>query len=141
MARGSGVVRVLVSAVLAAGVALAGLACGGADDVEIQSPVLTYASAEQALRSPTADAHAQNRDCSLVLCLAVECPAGFTRHFTPAQCCGVCVGDPHAALPEGSCSTPNDCEGLVHIMCVGSWSCDAGSCSYTCDGGEPLSIE
>lgn len=36
-------------------------------------------------------------------------------------------------LKEGECRTPQDCEGLIHIMCVGSWSCENGKCVYNCD--------
>ncbi len=33
----------------------------------------------------------------------------------------------------GTCTTPADCEGLIHIMCLGSWSCVNGKCMYTCE--------
>jgi hypothetical protein len=72
--------------------------------------------------------------CATVRCMALECPAGFKRHFTPQSCCGRCIPDPKADPPpaEGSCKTPEDCNDLPHIMCVGSWSCTGGTCDYNC---------
>ena len=81
-----------------------------------------------------------NDRCSTIHCLAVACPDGYERVITPGRCCGVCVPRPGRDLPEGSCRTAADCDGLIHIMCVGSWSCEAGRCAYECDGGEPLAL-
>lgn len=78
-------------------------------------------------------------DCSLVLCLAVECPQGFERIFPGNQCCGQCVPARKSTSEEGRCTTAADCSDLIHIMCVGSWSCDSGYCAYTCDS-EPVSL-
>lgn len=30
------------------------------------------------------------------------------------------------------CSVPEDCEGKVHILCVGEWKCLTGACSWEC---------
>ena len=77
-----------------------------------------------------------NEKCATVLCLAAECPAGYGRHFDPGHCCGRCIPDnATVAPPEGQCKSPTDCGSLIHIMCVGSWSCTAGTCDYNCDGG------
>lgn len=78
--------------------------------------------------------------CDLVRCIALACPEGFDRIYTPEHCCGMCVPSGGGqgqgqGQGEGSCSQPSDCEGLPHIMCVGSWSCERNQCSYTCDSG------
>jgi hypothetical protein len=87
------------------------------------------------------EARAEHDRCALIRCLAVECPAGQIRKYSAGNCCGVCVNDPKSTpLPEGSCNSPADCDGLIHIMCVGSWACVSGSCSYSCDVGDPISL-
>ncbi len=35
--------------------------------------------------------------------------------------------------PETECVTPQDCEGLPHVMCVGEWQCVQGECRYRCE--------
>jgi len=81
----------------------------------------------------------QWQDCSTVRCLQPICPEGFEPLATGKGCCDyICRATPNDGnggddLQEGQCRTAADCEGLVHIMCVGSWSCDNGWCSYTCD--------
>ncbi|HJL16985.1 MAG TPA: hypothetical protein RMH99_15075 [Sandaracinaceae bacterium LLY-WYZ-13_1] len=37
--------------------------------------------------------------------------------------------------PSGSCDAPADCEaqGLPHIMCVGGWVCENGTCGWECE--------
>lgn len=72
--------------------------------------------------------------CELVRCMQVECPEG-QRYREPnnGNCCGTCVGPEPAPVDEGYCEVPSDCDGLIHIMCVGSWSCDSNQCVYTCD--------
>lgn len=76
--------------------------------------------------------HGWKSKCKLVLCAAVECPLGQHRQFTPGRCCGICVPDGPPAPADGGCKTAQDCEGLIHIMCVGQWSCNAGECEYNC---------
>jgi putative hemolysin/rhodanese-related sulfurtransferase len=41
-------------------------------------------------------------------------------------------------LMEVECAVPDDCEGKVHIMCVGAWECVAGQCEWSCDQGEEV---
>jgi hypothetical protein len=38
---------------------------------------------------------------------------------------------------QGTCTDAADCEGqgMVHIQCVGTWSCDSGRCSFECTPG------
>jgi hypothetical protein len=46
---------------------------------------------------------------------------------------------PAGGNPNADCRTAADCPSDptgVMIMCVGSWSCDAGSCNYACDTQE-----
>ncbi len=73
-------------------------------------------------------------DCSLVRCIGPDsCPAGQTYHAPKGKdCCGSCKG-PDKSVDEGYCETAADCDGLIHIMCVGSWSCDSNQCAYDCD--------
>ena len=85
-----------------------------------------------------------NANCEAVKCAA--CPEGF-RHHPNNSCCGVCTPDNgnngnngnNAGEPDGSCTTPVDCEGLIHIMCVGDWACLSGICAYQC-AGEPIAL-
>ncbi|MFT5430505.1 MAG: Cys-rich repeat protein [Myxococcota bacterium] len=44
-----------------------------------------------------------------------------------------CGGDPPPNSQQ--CQVAADCEGLPHIECVGSFSCESGQCIYECDGG------
>lgn len=37
------------------------------------------------------------------------------------------------AKPSHACVTPQDCEGLPHVMCVGEWQCVQGECRYECE--------
>lgn len=82
--------------------------------------------------------------CQYVKCMQVEsCPKGF--HVSRRGCCSVCVPNGNSNLPEGQCKTVKDCDGLIHIMsgdvsvmCVGSWTCDAGYCKYSCFSGPVL---
>jgi hypothetical protein len=97
-------------------------------------------SAEEPESVGTVEAAASDR-CAAVLCAAVACADGYVLKTTPGNCCGTCVRAPkEEELPEGSCNTASDCEGLVHIMCVGSWSCVENQCSYTCETSEPVSF-
>lgn len=95
------------------------LACGGVEPGELEE-VETLTEAVKVWP-----------DCSLVRCPGPSiCQPG--EKWVPAsgkQCCGKCVGK-----PTGQCVTPKDCEGLVHIMCVGSWTCENYTCAYVCDG-------
>jgi hypothetical protein len=36
--------------------------------------------------------------------------------------------------PEGTCDDPADCaqQDLVHVMCVGEWTCVDGRCAWEC---------
>lgn len=103
-------------------------ASGCVEGETVESPVLSY---DQSLKNGNGNGPV---DCSLVLCYAVECPEGTSRHYTPSNCCGTCIPDSNNP-DEGSCKNAQQCEnaGLIHIQCVGSWSCDAGKCAYTCD--------
>lgn len=75
--------------------------------------------------------------CSMVLCAQPLCPDGFRLHYGPQNCCGTCLpnGDSGNHGQEGLCMTPSGCDGLAHIMCVGSWSCEKNTCSYSCFNG------
>ena len=35
------------------------------------------------------------------------------------------------------CKVASDCEGLPHIACDGTWSCDEGQCNFTCEQTDP----
>ncbi len=70
-------------------------------------------------------------DCALVKCLLPVCAPSQRLITPPGQCCPRCVGQPGA--PDGTCSAASDCEGLPHIQCVGSWSCEHHRCAYNCD--------
>ncbi len=83
----------------------------------------------------TNEAAAKPASCDLVKCAA--CAAGYEMSPTPGNCCR-CV---KSKGPDGSCTTPSDCDGLVHIMCVGSWSCVANQCSYTCTTTDPVTVQ
>ncbi len=37
---------------------------------------------------------------------------------------------------DGYCQAPTDCEGLVHIECVGSWACASNQCAWKCTANE-----
>ncbi len=45
-----------------------------------------------------------------------------------------------APEPDFSCTTPADCEAkdLVHIMCVGDWTCVDNRCAFECSVESPL---
>ena len=43
--------------------------------------------------------------------------------------CGVTSNPPSQA----QCETPKDCEGLPHVMCVGEWQCQQGTCVWQCE--------
>lgn len=96
----------------------------GCEGEVVEGPTLSY---DQDLRTTGAG----HTDCSTVYCIAVECPEGFERHYTPNDCCGTCK--PINPSTEGYCNTASQCEGLVHIQCVGDWTCEANACTYTCD--------
>jgi hypothetical protein len=106
---------------------LAGLSTACVETDSVEAPTLTYG---QELRAggggPT--------DCSTVYCLTVECPDGFERRYTPNDCCGTCVQINPST--DGYCNNAVQCEGLVHIECVGDWTCDSHVCNYTCDTSE-----
>lgn len=58
-----------------------------------------------------------------------------------AGCISTETGNKTQEVPEsnatpiyGGCVTPDDCNGLVHIMCVGQWQCNKGKCSWECTG-------
>jgi hypothetical protein len=70
--------------------------------------------------------------CATTLCAQVRCRAGFRNHTPPGRCCGMCI--PDHEMNEGQCRTAADCSGLIHILCVGSWSCVQNTCEYHCDG-------
>jgi len=61
-----------------------------------------------------------------VLAASVLAMALFRGEAQP-QCEAVPVQSGDAA-----CAVPADCEGLVHIMCVGAWQCLQGACAYQC---------
>lgn len=74
-------------------------------------------------------------DCSAVRCAMPVCAEGFDAVPSGQGCCDYHCRRSHDDTPEvGACEVPSDCDGLVHIMCVGEWSCDTGFCSYTCAG-------
>lgn len=106
-------------------VAFAALALSACGTVE-QGPTLTYGELSEARQGGPVD-------CSLVYCLAVECPEGWERVYNgPNDCCGTCKElNPS---DDGYCNNAAQCEDLVHIMCVGSWSCVDNACEYNCDG-------
>jgi len=58
---------------------------------------------------------------SLLLASAVLGP-------TEPTCAPVASGQP-------GCLAAKDCEGLDHVMCVGSWQCVDATCTYQCGGG------
>lgn len=35
---------------------------------------------------------------------------------------------------EAECVIPSDCEGRIHIQCVGNWQCIYGKCTWQCSG-------
>jgi hypothetical protein len=70
------------------------------------------------------------KKCGLTKCFLYECPVGFHRLYTSKNCCGTCV--PDEPTDDGLCLAAADCEGLPHIMCLGSWSCTQGQCNYSC---------
>lgn len=107
---------------------VAGLAAGCGQTETVDAPTLSYA---QDLRTtgngPT--------DCSTVYCLTVECPEGFERVFRGKNdCCGTCVESNPS--DDGYCNQASQCEGLVHIQCVGDWACVDNACEYSCDTTE-----
>ena len=59
------------------------------------------------------------QDCSL----DNNCPVGMYCRLTDGV--GECVAD-------GTCVDPQECSGLEHDDCVGSFSCEAGICKYNC---------
>ena len=71
-----------------------------------------------------------NLDCSTVKCMG--CPEGYTRKDAANSCCGQCVKD-GGAKKANKCKSASDCEGLLHLACVGSWACEKSACVYTCD--------
>ena len=38
---------------------------------------------------------------------------------------------------DGHCINALDCDGLIHITCAGSWTCEEQLCQYNCDTYEP----
>lgn len=78
------------------------------------------------------EAKGRGSRCELVRCEYVLCPPGQHLLVTPRDCCGFCIPDKSAPPADGQCKTALDCQGLIHIMCVGDWACNAGSCVYTC---------
>ena len=42
--------------------------------------------------------------------------------------CGTSSNPP----PTAECTTPADCEGLPHVLCVGGWQCLESKCSFQC---------
>jgi hypothetical protein len=77
--------------------------------------------------------------CQYVKCVMPLCAEGWELFQGGNHCCPTCVR--HGGgnnLPEGQCKNVNDCDGLIHILCLGNWSCDHGWCSYTCGVEQPL---
>lgn len=35
---------------------------------------------------------------------------------------------------SAECVIPSDCEGRIHIQCVGAWQCIYGKCTWQCSG-------
>ncbi len=63
------------------------------------------------------------------------CPYQWICH-SDGTC--VCAIPSEPAPPTGECMIPADCEGLMHIMCVGAWYCEDGMCAYRCDVQSPV---
>ncbi len=42
--------------------------------------------------------------------------------------------EPLNVSSAAECSTPVDCEGRLHIMCLGNWKCIEGKCVWQCSG-------
>jgi hypothetical protein len=63
--------------------------------------------------------------------VGIQCPKGLTCKLDGdyPDAGGTCV-------PEGYCDAPEECFGLIHIMCMGYWTCEKHQCGYHC-GIEP----
>lgn len=70
-------------------------------------------------------------------------PRAPTTCNATSDCTGSCAGSwecvnsgcscKTSSTPTGACETSQDCEGLIHIMCVGQWFCEAGKCEWYCE--------
>jgi hypothetical protein len=49
---------------------------------------------------------------------------------TGQQCCGTCKNGGKTQNVE--CTQPTDCQGMIHFMCVGGWSCEQNTCNWSC---------
>ena len=45
-----------------------------------------------------------------------------------------CLEAEEAEENSGECVIPADCEGRIHIQCVGAWQCINGKCVWSCLG-------
>lgn len=82
----------------------------------------------------------EKTDCAAVKCSFPACEKGFEPVQVGGGCCNYkCKRTRDAGDDTGTCTQPSDCEGLIHPLCVGSWSCQAGACAWACDS-EPVSF-
>jgi len=44
-----------------------------------------------------------------------------------------CPSSPTAGLTQETCEKPEDCEGLPHVTCEGTWQCTQGLCEWRCN--------
>ncbi len=116
----------------------------------IAFPCLLYLSACDA---NTVSARSTLSHCGAVQCPELHCRPGQTPTYVgPEPCCKKCVSRNIAVKkrtamsdrPEkhkGQCKVPADCKHLIHIQCVGQWSCINEKCVYRCTSGKPVLLK